>query len=71
MVRSIWPGILIAGNMGVLFICERYMGLPFGGLHESLGWLVSLMCHDYRRQVLEGYTGAEEQMKAIEQTRQA
>lgn len=41
LLRRVWPGVLIVGNMGVLFVCERYGGLPLGGLYEGLAWMVS------------------------------
>ena len=43
VVERYWPGLVIVGNMGVLWVCERYGGLRVGGLYEGLAWLVSLL----------------------------
>ena len=41
-VNKAWPAILIAGNMGILFLNEQYDGYKLGQLHAVLGPLVCL-----------------------------
>lgn len=39
-INKAWPAILIAGNMGILFLNERYDGYQLGRLHAVLQPLV-------------------------------
>ncbi|WVQ81401.1 hypothetical protein IAT38_003525 [Cryptococcus sp. DSM 104549] len=39
VMRKFWPWIIICGNMGVLFLNERWDGYRFGNLHIGLGGL--------------------------------
>lgn len=39
-INKVWPSLLIVGNMGMLFLNERYDGYKLGELHAVLGALV-------------------------------
>ena len=41
-VNKAWPAMLVAGNMGMLFLNEQYDGYKLGQLHAVLGPLVCL-----------------------------
>ena len=38
---KLWPGLVIAGNMGILLLNERYSGYHFSALHPIFDTLVS------------------------------
>lgn len=42
-VARLWPGILVAGNMLVLLLNDRFDGYKYGSLFGGLGILVSLL----------------------------
>jgi hypothetical protein len=39
---KIWPILLVVGNMGLLFMNERYDGYRYAQLHSSLSKLVRI-----------------------------
>ncbi|ORX39272.1 MBOAT, membrane-bound O-acyltransferase family-domain-containing protein [Kockovaella imperatae] len=34
-----WPGMVVVGNMGILFLNERFEGYPLARIHPALTWL--------------------------------